>query len=66
MSGSGARVRSLLLILNLVVAVWITLTFVLGLRGVHRFPFEAAVYCAILLSVLLSNAAHFWRHRSST
>jgi hypothetical protein len=59
----GARVEKLLLITNGGVAAGITLTFILGLRGVHRFPTEAAIYMTILLVVLLSNAVYFWYHR---
>ena len=32
--------------------------FIWGLRGVHRFPIEAATYVAVVLALLLSNAAY--------
>ena len=53
----------LLLALNLAVAASISFIFVWGLRGVHRFPTEAAIFATVLLAVLLANAAYFWRHR---
>ncbi len=57
----GARARTCLLIVNLVAAALIVSTFVWGLRGVHRFPFEAAIYVTALVTILLSNAAYLWR-----
>jgi len=57
-------VRIFLLIANLAVVVGITSTFIWGLRGVHRFPTEAAIYVAVLLLLLLSNATYIWRQRS--
>ena len=60
---SGARVRILLLIVNLGLAAAIALTFVSGLRGIHRFPVEVAIYVGTLLTVLFSNAAYIWWYR---
>jgi len=63
---SGARVRISLMVANLGVAAGILSIFIWGLRGVHRFPAEAAVYVAILQVLLLSNAAYLWRQRRSS
>ena len=61
-----ARVRILLLLANLGVAAAIASLFIRGLRGVHRFPAEAAAYVAVLLVLLLlSNAAYLWWQRRS-
>ena len=56
-----ARVRTCLLIANLIAAALIVSTFVWGLRGAHRFPVEAAINVAALVTILLSNAAYLWR-----
>jgi hypothetical protein len=61
---SGPRLRILMLIVNLGTAGGIASMFLRVLRGSHRFPTEAAVYVAILLVLLLSNAAYIWRQRS--
>ncbi|WP_445219013.1 hypothetical protein ACKWRH_01385 [Bradyrhizobium sp. Pa8] len=62
---SAARLRICLLIANLGAVVGIASTFIWALRGVHRFPIEAAIYAAILLVLLLSNAAYIWLQRRS-
>jgi hypothetical protein len=53
----------LLLIVNIAVAAGIAAIFVWGLRGVHRFPTEAAIYVAVLLTLLIANAVYICRVR---
>jgi hypothetical protein len=60
---SGVRVEMLMLTMNVGVAAGYAVTFVLNLRGAHRFPTEVAIFASILIAVLLTNAAYFWRHR---
>ena len=63
---SEARVRILLLLANLGVAAAIASLFIWGLRGAHRFPAEAAANVAVLLVLLLWNAAYLWWQRRSS
>lgn len=63
---SRSRFRLLLLTVNIVVAAGIAIVFVWGLRGVHRFPAEAAVYVAVLLGLLTANAVYVWRVRGAS
>ena len=57
--------RIVLLIIDIGAAMVITTIFIWALRGVHRFPTEAAVYVTSVLALLLANAAYIWRQPES-
>jgi hypothetical protein len=61
-----SRFRVALLIIDLSAAATIAALFIWGLRGVHRFPTEAAIYVTVLVVLLLANAAYLWRERGSS
>ena len=57
--------RIALLIIDIGAAIVITAIFIWALRGVHRFPTEAAIYVTSVLALLLANAVYIWRQPGS-
>jgi hypothetical protein len=56
------RVRLVLLAVDIAAIAAIVGIFVWGLVGTHRFPTEAAIYVAVMVALLISNAVYIWRH----
>jgi hypothetical protein len=55
------RIRLLLLAVDIGAIAVITGLFAWSLRGIHRFPTEAAIFVSVYIALLLSNAVYIWR-----